>query len=132
MRAIVFLWLFIGGQSWKSIPGGERDKVKRYSDKIFVCDLRLVFDEMTDWKKHEKRENKKMEECVWTECITRLPQACNLMGVVVVKRFQIHVFGGFNGSEHLHQHLIYDARDLLKHRKEVEPIDEVMEAPIEE
>ncbi len=109
-----------GGQSWKSLSASKRDN-KKYTDRIWICDLQLLFDE-------NRKRNKSVEECIWTESKMRLPEPCNGVGLAFVPRkHEMHVFGGLNGANLLHTHEIYDVRDILKGRFPAKGIKEISE-----
>ncbi len=88
---------------------------KVYSDRIIVCDLEILHDKTLSVK--EKRSK------VWTESRCRLPEPMNGMGVILMKRTQLHIFGGYNGKKELGYHRIYDIRDILKDRIECKVFD---------
>ncbi len=126
--------------------GYSRDTMKRYSDRILVCDLKALFfreerskrsgDGHGEEKEEKKEElgkfemdmekSEKVEESAWMESNIRLPERCNLVGVVLVKKHKIHIFGGFDGRKSLHQHLVYDVRDIIGNLRKVEKVIEVM------
>ncbi len=107
--------------------------MKRYSDTILVCDLKPLFfreersiNSSGDGEEKENREGMNEFENVWMQSSIKLPEPCNLMGVVLVKKYKIHIFGGCDGRKSLHQHLVFDVREILGNLREVEKVVEVM------
>ncbi len=78
---------------------GEKS-TRLYSKTIWVCNLKCLFSggkEKVFWKSAEE-----------------LPIPCANVGVCMVRKFLVHVFGGISEKGKLDFHVVYDARELIR------------------